>query len=314
MRFVEALRRNGVHGRRRDASPGRRAAIAAVFRTHQGREQVLFIRRAVNPRDPWSGNVALPGGRQDAADGGDDEATAIRETLEETGLDLRTPHWERLGRLVEDRIAGGGPKSLAVAMYGFAARSEGGESHVALTLQPTEVAAAWWVDTAVIHSANLEWRAVDTSALLRTTIPLAASLLRALRLDTLFFAAIPLPPPAAETGAGAAGDPHAAAAAPLPPSDPRRSEYELWGLTLAFFSDLLRASSAGQPLVGEGAPPAFARAFTASAQSPVARSAAWLLESVRLRGARRTALTLAGASTMLLAAAVSVGIAVARLK
>ncbi|EOD03685.1 hypothetical protein EMIHUDRAFT_224375 [Emiliania huxleyi CCMP1516] len=234
MRFVEALRRNGVHGRRRDASPGRRAAIAAVFRTHQGREQVLFIRRAVNPRDPWSGNVALPGGRQDAADGGDDEATAIRETLEETGLDLRTPHWERLGRLVEDRIAGGGPKSLAVAMYGFAARSEGGESHVALTLQPTEVAAAWW--------------------------------------------------------------------------------YELWGLTLAFFSDLLRASSAGQPLVGEGAPPAFARAFTASAQSPVARSAAWLLESVRLRGARRTALTLAGASTMLLAAAVSVGIAVARLK
>ena len=83
---------------------------------------------------------------------------------------------------------------------------------------------------------------------------------------------------------------------------------------LAFFSDLLRSSSAGQPLVGEGAPPAFARAFTASAQSPVARSAAWLLESVRLRGARRTALTLAGASTMLLAAAVSVGIAVARLK
>ena len=75
----------------------------------------------------------------------------IRETLEETGLDLRTPHWERLGRLVEDRIAGGGPKSLAVAMYGCAARSEGGESHVALTLQPTEVAAAWWVDLEAKH-------------------------------------------------------------------------------------------------------------------------------------------------------------------
>ena len=62
---------------------------------------LLFIRRAINPRDPWSGNVAFPGGKQDPDDGDDDERTAMRETQEEVGLDLHS--WRRLGRLTEDK-------------------------------------------------------------------------------------------------------------------------------------------------------------------------------------------------------------------
>ena len=43
----------------------------------------MFIKRTLSPRDPWSGNIAMPGGRADADDGDDDEATAIREVREE---------------------------------------------------------------------------------------------------------------------------------------------------------------------------------------------------------------------------------------
>ena len=73
---------------RKDAD--RRASVAALFREDAGEEQILFIRRAVNPKDTWSGHVALPGGRQDAADRGCDEATAVREVREEVGIDLAT--------------------------------------------------------------------------------------------------------------------------------------------------------------------------------------------------------------------------------
>ena len=48
---------------------------------------LLWIQRATNPKDPWSGHMAFPGGRQDPEDR-DSLATAIRETREEIGLGL----------------------------------------------------------------------------------------------------------------------------------------------------------------------------------------------------------------------------------
>lgn len=58
---------------------------------------LLFIRRARNPRDPWSGHMALPGGRREASDASLLD-TAIRETREEVGLEL-TSGARLLGRL-----------------------------------------------------------------------------------------------------------------------------------------------------------------------------------------------------------------------
>ena len=46
-----------------------------------------MIKRADAERDPWSGHVACPGGRMEPADR-DLEETAVRETLEETGVDI----------------------------------------------------------------------------------------------------------------------------------------------------------------------------------------------------------------------------------
>ncbi|MBA3258253.1 MAG: NUDIX domain-containing protein, partial [Gemmatimonadales bacterium] len=61
------------------------AAVALVLVPDP--DSVLLIRRAERTGDPWSGHMALPGGRRDSEDS-DLIATAIRETAEEVGLQL----------------------------------------------------------------------------------------------------------------------------------------------------------------------------------------------------------------------------------
>ena len=62
------------------------AAVLVLFRTGPRGVEVLFIRRAQREGDPWSGQISLPGGRRDPEDL-DLQATALRETEEEVGLD-----------------------------------------------------------------------------------------------------------------------------------------------------------------------------------------------------------------------------------
>lgn len=65
------------------------AAVALVLRPAPGGDvELLFIRRATREGDPWSGQIALPGGRYDTADESL-ETTAVRETQEETSIDIR---------------------------------------------------------------------------------------------------------------------------------------------------------------------------------------------------------------------------------
>lgn len=70
-----------------DLRNNRHAAVAMILRPADGDLEVLFIERTRNDSDPWSGQMAFPGGIVEAGDGGARRA-AERETLEEVGIDL----------------------------------------------------------------------------------------------------------------------------------------------------------------------------------------------------------------------------------
>lgn len=101
--------------------------------------ELLLIRRADRAGDPWSGHMALPGGRREAGDA-DDRDTAARETREEVGIDLADAG-ELLGTLesVEPR---GGPWPVRVFPSVWAVPA------VTAALPSGEVAAAFWVPLA----------------------------------------------------------------------------------------------------------------------------------------------------------------------
>lgn len=81
----------------------RHAAVAMILK--QGKNDrgidVLFMQRTEHDADPWSGNLAFPGGKIDEEDGNPLKA-AIRETQEEIGVDLARA--DLIGQL--DDIAG----------------------------------------------------------------------------------------------------------------------------------------------------------------------------------------------------------------
>ena len=111
------------------------AAVALVVAPDPS--AILFIRRATRDGDPWSGQMALPGGKSDLADA-DLRATAIRETSEEVAISLESA--EFLGAL--DDVAPRTPflPPLMVRPYVFSLRE-------AVPPRPSnrEVADAFWL-------------------------------------------------------------------------------------------------------------------------------------------------------------------------
>jgi 8-oxo-dGTP pyrophosphatase MutT (NUDIX family) len=115
---------------------GPRAAVALALRDGGPNGiELLFIRRAEHEKDPWSGHMGFPGGRAEPGDPGP-EATAVRETREETGLDLLNDG-ERLGALDEVKaLARGRPVDLVIAPFVFRLRRrlDGAPSHEVVSL------------------------------------------------------------------------------------------------------------------------------------------------------------------------------------
>jgi 8-oxo-dGTP pyrophosphatase MutT (NUDIX family) len=124
--------------------PVRFAAIALVLRlSPKGEPELLMIKRAEAQHDPWSGHIACPGGRMDSGDR-DLEATAIRETREETGIDLA-----RDGRVLGtlDDISPLTPSLPPIIIRPFVAVVQPDVTIV----ESHEVAEAFWVPLRVIR-------------------------------------------------------------------------------------------------------------------------------------------------------------------
>jgi 8-oxo-dGTP pyrophosphatase MutT (NUDIX family) len=131
----------------------RLAAIALVLRpSTTGEPELLMIKRAEAEGDPWSGHIACPGGRMEPGDH-DLAVTAVRETLEETGVDVA-----RDGRLLGhlDDLSPRTPSlpPIVIRPYVALVRSE-------VEIVPSrEVAAAFWVPVSALREQTA-WRLAE---------------------------------------------------------------------------------------------------------------------------------------------------------
>jgi 8-oxo-dGTP pyrophosphatase MutT (NUDIX family) len=127
--------------------PLRRAAVALILRGRgQGALELLMIKRAAFEGDPWSGHIALPGGRQESGDASL-EGTAIRETWEETGINLARDGCV-IGQL--DDLQPRTPRLPRLAITPFVAVL-GRDVPIVLS---SEVAEAFWVPLSALQDPN----------------------------------------------------------------------------------------------------------------------------------------------------------------
>ena len=125
----------------------RQAAVAVILREAAGETEILFIKRAEQAGDPWSGQMAFPGGHRDDGDA-DLQAAAMRETWEEIGLNLAQA--EYLGALDHHWAA---PRArrldMLIAPHVFAVRGDP-------NLRPNyEVAEVVWAPLATLAANDL---------------------------------------------------------------------------------------------------------------------------------------------------------------
>jgi len=72
------------------------AGVGIIFRIEQDVLKILLVKRAKVLNDPWSGDMAFPGGKRSSEDNSIVD-TVKREVLEETDIDLNTGQY--LGRM-----------------------------------------------------------------------------------------------------------------------------------------------------------------------------------------------------------------------
>jgi 8-oxo-dGTP pyrophosphatase MutT (NUDIX family) len=128
----------------------RRAAVAILIRVGvSGEPELFFIQRAEYEGDPWSGHVAFPGGREEPQDESLAD-TAMRETLEETQIDLRTCA-ELVGKLDDLHPRTIRLPAVVVSPYVFLVQ---GEPEPVLS---DEVANCFWVPLSILQDRSV-WR------------------------------------------------------------------------------------------------------------------------------------------------------------
>jgi len=130
------------------------AAVALVLAGRGTDLSICAIRRAEHPLDPWSGHMALPGGRSSPEDSGP-RAVAERETLEEVGLALGEAHW--IGPLSHVLVRlGNGDRRMVLSPFVYYLGEE-----LSPFATSDEVAEAYWIPLAHLwdprNAGRFEW-------------------------------------------------------------------------------------------------------------------------------------------------------------
>ncbi|KAL5424406.1 hypothetical protein PMIN04_003205 [Paraphaeosphaeria minitans] len=218
-----------------------------------GDPELLFIKRATRVGDKWNGHVALPGGKRDPEDE-DDQVTAVREALEEVGIDLNYNNAIAVGNLPQRVVTSSWGKVplMVLCPYIYLLTSP---TYPAQCLQPTEVASTHWVSLHALQSPSLRTHEyADVSArLAKSELGIKRWFLQSM-LSKMMFAAIHLVPSNSTYCATipdfipAGGPPDAGALGMLRdvlrgPEGNKAGKSPppllLWGLTLGVVSDLL---------------------------------------------------------------------------
>ena len=141
--------------------PMGRAAVAIILQeTAEDGVSVLIIERARHDGDPWSGDLAFPGGRLEPGDA-TPRAAAERETFEEVGLALGgTEYLGRLGDLRGHRRFR--QTGLAVSAHVFIMASPG-----PVDLDRSEVRSSLWFPLEAILDAerHVAYRSSETGSM-----------------------------------------------------------------------------------------------------------------------------------------------------
>ncbi len=124
------------------------AAVAIIINPDDRGGSVLFIKRTERRGDPWSGQIAFPGGRKSPRDK-DFAETAVRETWEEVGIQL-SGH-ELLGHLP---IVTTRSRRLRVLPFVFQLKST-----VSIRVNE-EVAEVFWIPLSDLKRLEVESREV----------------------------------------------------------------------------------------------------------------------------------------------------------
>lgn len=136
--------------------PTRLAAILLLLRSRSdGEPELLMIKRAEVKGDPWSGHIACPGGRMEPGDR-DLEVTAVRETLEETGIDVGR-HGRVLGHLDDLNPRSPFLPPIVIRPYVALVRAD---VHI---VPSHEVASAFWVPLSALREQTA-WRSGSVQA------------------------------------------------------------------------------------------------------------------------------------------------------
>ncbi|KAF2146094.1 uncharacterized protein K452DRAFT_283376 [Aplosporella prunicola CBS 121167] len=215
-----------------------------------GDPEVLFIKRAHRPGDRWTSHVALPGGRRDPEDA-DDRAAAVRETLEEVGIELTPANSISVGNLPERVVTTSWGKVPLMVLCPYIYLLTDPEPPV-LRLQPTEVGSTHWVSIRALLSPSQRtyWHEDVSNRLAKQEVGIKRWFLRQM-LGKMIFAAVRLIPsqstycstipgfvpeePSSPTFAGKlskwwhGAEPTSSTDTPL----------LLWGLTLGIMADFL---------------------------------------------------------------------------
>lgn len=131
------------------------AAVMMVLIERDENYSMLFIKRPDNERDPFSGHMAFPGGRMEPVDAGKDE-TAIRETIEEVGIDI-----SKSGRIIGslDDVIPNNPRARNYIVTPYLSLLN---EEVPMTLDPREVEKALWIPVPhLLDERNTETRMRD---------------------------------------------------------------------------------------------------------------------------------------------------------